>query len=114
MKKADALFIYARLLDEDGEPVEVNKIPSVYLINNSIANTAVWSGLGSYARVVGHVPEFFSYWPGAEHYYKVELDPSDQRVRLFLEQSMGLPACSIDKIDIHLKNSIQYKDGTET
>jgi hypothetical protein len=55
------------------------------------------------------VPEDFSYWPGSEYYYKVELDPSEQRVRSFLEQSMGLPECSIDKINIHVKNSIQYQ-----
>ena len=57
-----------------------------------------------------HVPTGFAYLPGAEHYYKVELDPSDEGVRLWLEGSKRLPGCSIDKIDIHLENSIRYRD----
>lgn len=104
MINSESLFVYARLLNEDGQPIEVTEMPSVF----SIASSCL--GLGRYVRVVGHVPAGFAYLPGGEHYYKVELDPSDESVRLWLEGSNRLPGCSIDKIDIQLENSVRHND----
>jgi hypothetical protein len=100
----DPLFIYARLLDENGKPIEVHKMPDVY----SIAQQP-YDSWGRYVRVVGNVPSGHS-WPGEENYYKVELNPPETRMRQFLKQSMSLPECCITKIVILLESATGLGD----
>ena len=102
---SEPLFIYARLLDESGTPINVSTIPSVYSIAQQASACFPWGGFGRYARVVGHVPNGFTYWPGVENHYKVEIKPTDTRAEQWLKQSMSLPACSIVRVDIQLDNS---------
>ena len=99
---SEPLFIYARLLDESGVPINVSTIPSVYSIAQQASDSFPWGGFGRYARVVGHVPSGFTYWTGVENHYKVEIEPTDTRVEQWLKQNMSLPACSIVRVDIQL------------
>ena len=99
----EGLFIYARLFDKNGNPINIPIIPAMY----SIAQLPHpgfppdWS-FGSHARVVGHVPPDFTHTPGNDAYYKVELDPPHTMMRQYLKQCMALPACTINKVDIQL------------
>lgn len=97
------LFIYARLLDETCTPVHVHTFPSSYTIaQRTDSSRFPWNGLGENVRVVGHIPNEFSR-PGAENRYKVELAPTDMRVRKCLKPITGMhTGCSIEIIDIHI------------
>ena len=85
--KSDSLFVYARLLN-DRQPLEVIEMPTVF----SIASSGIGLGLGRYARVVTRANRFCIF----------------ARSRALLQCGTG--SFSIDKIDIHLENSIRYKD----
>jgi hypothetical protein len=101
------LFIYAELLDESGSAIEVPRIPTVYSIAQcpNVGFPPDWS-FGRFVRVVGHVPLDFAHLPDLEKCYKVELDPDDSRMRMYIQQCMdSLPGC-INKVKIKLVNLI--------
>lgn len=95
--------IYARLLDHNKLPIQVPTFPAVFCISQK-AHTDL--PLGRYVRAVGNVPHGFAYWHGVEKYYRVELEPTEPKVQRWLEQTMALPSCSINRITIQLENSV--------
>lgn len=112
---SEPLYIYAELLDESGSPIEVHNMPALYTISQKLQpndehRTLTNQSFGRYARVVGHLPSEFCYWPGSEKCYKVELEPSDLIVRQWLKQCMASAPSSINRTSIQLESSVQLPD----
>ena len=70
-------MLYARLLDDDGTPMEVTTFPAVY---NLLEQPWPWP-IDTTVRVIGHVPPEFASMHGMERIYKVTITTSDKRAQ---------------------------------
>ena len=96
----ESTTVYARLLNEKGAPIEV-ATSAVFEIAQQPSKYFPWS-IGSHVQVVGGVPVAFEHLPDMDKVYKVALRNPDTQMQQWVQQSMALPACSIDIINIEV------------